>query len=144
MEKIFYKMMSKSPKEYLIRVGRGAKVMESILSVCEKEKITAGTFTALGALRNARLGWYSVNKKKYHEITVDEEVELAGGVGNVATFEGKTVLHFHVVLGSTGRTYVAHLFEAEVEGTLEVFLRVWDTVLERAPDAEVGLNLLKL
>lgn len=144
MEKIFYRKMSDKPKEYLIRVGLNAKVMEAILNVCEREGIQAGTFTALGALKNARLGWYSVHKKKYHEITLDEDAELAGGLGNVASVDGKPVLHFHVVLGTPGRTYVAHLFEAEVAGTFEVYLKVWDAPLERAHDEDVGLKLLKL
>jgi hypothetical protein len=61
----------------------------------------------------------------------------------VATFNGRPVVHMHAVLGRPdGTTSGGHVFELNVNPTLEVFVTVNSTALKKRPDDASGMKVI--
>ena len=121
--------------------------MASLIEFCEKRGIKGGVFTAIGAVKNTEIGYYNLEKREYFFKEVPEEREVASMTGNIAEAEGKLVIHAHAVLSAMDDTLScigAHIKEAEVAVTLEVFLTPLSVPLARVYDEETGLKLLQL
>ena len=66
-------------------------------------------------------------------------------IGDVAKYDGKPIVHAHVVVGrSDGTTAGGHLLEASVRPTCEVFLTESSEELAKAFDPDSGLVLIKV
>jgi predicted DNA-binding protein with PD1-like motif len=61
---------------YVIRLDAGEKIIESLRSLCEQDKITAGFLNGLGAVREAELGWFDGEAKDYRILRVQEPCEI--------------------------------------------------------------------
>jgi predicted DNA-binding protein with PD1-like motif len=131
----------------LIRLERGEQVAASIAGFCESRGIEAATFSAIGAIKNTQLGYYSLETREYFFKTVAEDREVASMTGNVALVEGKPFVHVHALLSACDESLAViggHIKEAEVAVTLEVFLTPLGTQISRIMNDEVGLKLLDL
>jgi predicted DNA-binding protein with PD1-like motif len=84
--------------------------------------------------------------KKYLEIPVEEQVEVASLNGDIGVDEkGEPALHIHLVLGKRDGSAVAgHLTQAHVRPTLEVIVTESPAHLSRRKDTETGLNLIRM
>lgn len=124
---------------------RDDEVVSTLEAHARQHDIPGGHFIALGAFQDATLAYFDPESKRYEDIPVREQVEVASLVGNVARKEGgEVVVHAHCVLGRRdGSTVAGHLKEARVRPTLELFLTVGERELRRAPDPESGLDLLR-
>jgi predicted DNA-binding protein with PD1-like motif len=61
------------------------------------------------------LAWLDLSKKAYRRIPVTEQAEVLSMIGDIATFDGKPVVHTHVEVGrSDGSTVARHVFELNV------------------------------
>jgi uncharacterized protein len=111
-----------------------------------KEKHLGGShFTAIGAFRQALLGYFDREKKQYKRIPLQEQVEVLSLVGDIALDGGEPKIHAHVVVGkSDGSAHGGHVLEARVWPTLEVVLTESPRHLCRKTDAETGLALIDL
>jgi uncharacterized protein len=82
-------------------------------------------------------------KKNYRRIPVTEQAEVLSMIGDIATFDGKPVVHTHVVLGrSDGSTVGGHVFELNVNPTLEVFVTMDTMPLRKKADTLSGMKLI--
>jgi uncharacterized protein len=64
-------------------------------------------------------------------------------MGDIATFNDQPVVHAHLILArQDGTTVGGHLWEAYVNPTLEVFVTVNATPLEKTPDEASGMKLI--
>ena len=88
---------------YFIRLDAGEKIIESLRSLCEQDKITAGFLNGLGAVREAELGWFDGEAKDYRILRVQEPCEIISLYGNVSVLDGHPFLHCHIALG--GRAF---------------------------------------
>lgn len=132
---------------FLIVLARGEQVIETLTSFCKERGITGGVLRGIGAVKNATLGYYSLAKKEYFFKTFPEDMEVASMQGNIALVDGEPFLHAHVVLSRMDDTLScvgAHLKEAEVAVTLEVFLAPHERPTERFLDEDIGLKLMRL
>jgi predicted DNA-binding protein with PD1-like motif len=129
-------------KNLLVRAKHDSDLVQFITKLAEDKGITAAEFTAIGALKRAKLGFYDQKKHGYHEIIVDSPHEIASCIGNVSVKDGRPLVHVHVVLaGEDGDTKAGHLLEGIVFAA-EVHLRELEgTKLERKHDEETGLSL---
>jgi predicted DNA-binding protein with PD1-like motif len=130
---------------YIIRLDAGEKIVESLRSLCEQDKITAGFLNGLGAVSEAELGWFDRDAKDYRVLRVQEPCEIISLYGNVSVFDGHPFLHCHIALG--GRAFGVrggHLREAVVSATCEITLTRFFDEIERKKDDETGLYLLDL
>jgi uncharacterized protein len=86
-------------RTFALVLETGDEVMSSLQSFVERQSITAAQFTAIGALRDAVLKYFDWQKRDYLLIPVQEQVEVASLIGDVAESpSGKPALHVHIVV----------------------------------------------
>ena len=132
-------------RTFAVVLQTGDEAMGCLQTFVEKERISAAQLTGIGALSDARLNYFDWDTKEYQPIPVDEQVEVASLVGDVALSpEGKPALHVHVVLGRrNGSALAGHLAEAHVRPTLELIVTEPPAHLQKAQDPESGLALIR-
>jgi len=133
---------SNANKELMVRLKHDADLIQSIAELARSKGIEAGSFTAIGALKSARLGYYDQKNHKYREMGIESPHEMVSCIGNVSASEGKPFVHAHVVLADEkGSTKAGHLLEGIVFAA-EVHLRQLEGLkLERKYDKVTGLWL---
>ena len=129
-------------KELMVRLKHDADLVRSITELARSRGIEAGSFTAIGALKSARLGYYDQKNHEYREIRVDSACELASCTGNISLKDGEPFAHIHAVLADeAGNTKAGHLLEGIVFAA-EVHLRQLEgPKLERKYDEVTRLSL---
>jgi uncharacterized protein len=132
-------------RRFVVVLATGEEALECLLSFARERRITAAAFTGLGAFKDVTLGFFDLDRKDYERIRLDEQVEVLTLVGNIATKDGETKLHPHVVVSKRdGQAFGGHLLEAHVRPTLEVVVTETPAELCRETDPETGLPLLVL
>ena len=129
-------------KELIVRISHDADLIQSITELAGCKGIKAGSFTAIGALKSARLGYYDQKNHEYRDMKINSPHEVASCVGNISLKDGKPFVHAHAVLAdATGNTKAGHLFEGIVFAA-EVHLRQLEgPTLERKHDEMTDLSL---
>jgi predicted DNA-binding protein with PD1-like motif len=137
---------SDGQKTYALIFETGDEVMANLQAFARDHRLGGSHITAIGAFRDATLGYFDWESKHYKRIPVGEQVEVVSLVGDIAEGErGEPKVHAHVVLGrSDGAALGGHLLEAHVRPTLEVVLVESPRHLRRRHDAETGLALIRL
>jgi uncharacterized protein len=131
------------PITYAIGLETDEEVVETLTRFLATEEVNTASLTAIGAFRDAVLGYFDWQTKSYRKIPVDEQVEVLSLIGDVAVAEGQPSLHVHSVLGRhDGSVVGGHLLEAHVRPTLEVILIQPPSYLRKRRDPETGLALI--
>jgi predicted DNA-binding protein with PD1-like motif len=139
------KLVRDTPEEkvYAVVFYKGDEALSGLTDFAIQHKIEDAHFTAIGAVSGATLAWLDPANKIYHRIPVAEQVEVLSLIGDVATFNGKPIVHMHAVLGKPdGTTIGGHVFELNVNPTLEVFVTVDTTSLKKKPDEASGMKVI--
>ncbi len=135
---------------YIVRLESGEAVIETLTRLLQAEDIQFASVSAIGAVRQAQLGYWNAATGEYEFSDFEEQMEVVSFGGNCSIKEDgpgqfKPFLHIHCVLGRRDFSVIAgHLKEAEVHPTLEVWLRTEQSPVRRARDPESGLDLLDL
>jgi predicted DNA-binding protein with PD1-like motif len=129
-------------QELMVRLKHDADLVQSITELARSRGIEAGSFTAIGALKRARLGYYDQKNHEYREIKIDSPHEMASCTGNISLKDGEPFAHVHVVLADeAGNTKAGHLLKGIVFAA-EVHLRqLKGPKLGRKYDELTGLSL---
>jgi predicted DNA-binding protein with PD1-like motif len=129
-------------KELIVRLKHDADLVQTMTELARSKGVEAGSFTAIGALKRARLGYYDQKNHEYREVKIDSPHEMASCIGNVSLKDGEPFIHAHVVLADErGNTKAGHLLEGIVFAA-EVHLRQLEGPrLERKYDELTGLSL---
>lgn len=133
-------------RTFIARAIYDSDLIEFLTVFAQKTGITAASFTAIGSLKNAKLGFYDQNKHAYLEILISNPFEIASCIGNISLKEGAPFVHAHAVLANeSGITKGGHLlggkvFAAEVHIT-ELLPK---EALVRKADEITGLSLWEL
>jgi predicted DNA-binding protein with PD1-like motif len=124
----------------------GDEILQGLTDLVRAEEVTAAALTAVGAVREATLGWYDLDRQEYRHIPVQEQAEVLSLLGDVAVGpDGKPTVHAHAVLGlSDGSTRGGHLLSGTVRPTLEVTLMESPARLAKTYRPELGLSLIDL
>jgi predicted DNA-binding protein with PD1-like motif len=139
------KLVKDTPEEqvYVIVFHKGDEVLSGLTDFAIAHNVTDAHFTAIGAASSATLAWLDLSQKSYHPIRVNQQVEVLSLIGDIAAFSGKPVVHMHTVLGKPdGTTVGGHVFELNINPTLEVFMTVNTTPLKKKPDDASGMKLI--
>jgi len=129
-------------KELIVRLEHDADLVQSVTELARSKGIEAGSFTAIGALKRARLGYYDQKSHGYREMKIDTPHEMASCIGNVSLKDGKPFVHAHVVLADEmGNTKAGHLFEGVVFAAEVHLHQLEGPRLERKYDEVTGLSL---
>ena len=90
-------------KQYAVIFYQGDEAFSGLLEFAEKYHVTSAHFTAIGALSGATLGWFDPQRKMYKKIPIDGQHEVIGMSGDIALYQGKPVVHTHMVVGRSRR-----------------------------------------
>jgi len=132
---------------HIIRLERGEELIDALTTFCEKRSVRNAIFQGIGAVENVQIGYYDLATKEYFFRTEPGVFEVASMQGNVALVEGKPFIHVHAVLSRCEESLEcigAHIKEAHVAVTLEIYMTVLDTSVDRKHDDDIGLKLLSL
>ena len=139
------KLIKDTPEEkvYAITFRKGDEALSGLTDFAIKNRIGDAHFTAIGAVSSATLAWLSQPEKMYHRIPVTSQSEVLSLVGDIATYNGKPIVHMHCVLGhEDGSTIGGHIFQANINPTLEVFMTVNTTPLTKTADDASGMKVI--
>lgn len=129
-------------RNLLIRADRDSDIVQFLTELAEKRGIRAAAFTAIGALKRGKLGFYDQEKHEYREITVDSPHEIASCTGNISIKNGKPFVHAHAVLADKdGNTKAGHLFEGIVFAAEIHLCELKGAKLERKYNEATNLSL---
>jgi uncharacterized protein len=130
-------------KQYAVIFYQGDEAFSGLLEFAEKYHVTSAHFTAIGAVNGATLGWFDPERKKYKKIPIDGQHEVIGMSGDIALYQGKPVVHTHMMVGtSDGTTRPGHVLAAYVSPTLEVMITVDPVTMQKRLDPETDLTLI--
>jgi uncharacterized protein len=132
-------------RTFAVVLDSGEEAMECLQAFAKQQHISAAQITAIGAFENLVLKYFDWNSKKYLSNKVDEQVEVASLVGDVAIApSGEPSLHLHLVVGRRDGTALAgHLGSGTVRPTLEVVVTESPTYLQKVKDPISGLALIR-
>lgn len=129
---------------FLVRLERGEELIQSLARLMRDEEIGSGAVTGLGAVSDARLGFYQLSTKGYIDRSFQGEFEVVGLTGTMSWHDGEPFPHVHLLLSDEEFQAVGgHCFEARASATLEVFVRAFDERVERKVEEEIGLHLMQ-
>ena len=128
-----------------IRFESDDQFISSLTAFAEAESIAFAVFSGIGAVRSARIGFFSNERRAYDIHELNEQFELVSLIGNIALRDGKPFVHAHAGLARQGLSMVGgHVMELVARPTIEVWLRREAASVSRMPDEESGLALLDL
>jgi uncharacterized protein len=130
-------------KQYAVIFYQGDEAFSGLLDFAEKYQVTSAHFTAIGALNGATLGWFDPQRKMYKKIHINGQHEVIGMSGDIALYQGKPVVHTHMVVGNPdGITRAGHVLDAYVSPTLEVMVTVDPITMQKRFDPATNLTLI--
>ena len=128
----------------LLRIDRGEEIIETVKKVAEKERIRLASVEALGAVDDFTVGVYDVAAKRYDSKTFTGAFEIVSLVGTITEKDGAFYQHLHMSAGNRDcEVFGGHLTRAVVSVTCEMVIRVLSGAVDRAPDPETGINLIR-
>jgi hypothetical protein len=129
--------------DYAVIFRPGDDPYAGLTEFAEKYHVKSAHFIGLGGFRDVKLAWFDLSKKMFRVNPVDQQVEVASMVGDIALLNGKPSVHMHCVVAlEDGTTRGGHVLEAHVNPLLEVFVTADDTPLRKKHDPQTGLTLM--
>lgn len=121
----------------------GEPVMATLKRWLAEHKIGAGTFTAIGAVRQVTLKYFNTTTRTYEERDLTEQLEVLHLTGNVGLLNGEPFVHAHITVSTREyQTYGGHFGDGVVSPLLELVLTRVGGALTRRENAESGLTEL--
>jgi len=127
---------------FLVRAVHGSEIINFVTELAKKNAIMTATFTAIGSLKCAKLGFYNQEKHEYLETLLLAPQEIASCIGNISIKESEPFVHAHAVLANReGNTKAGHLLEGKVFAAEVQLTELIGEKLVRKNDAVTGLSL---
>lgn len=134
-------------RAFIGRFESGKDLLEELNAFCKKENIRLGVFNLIGAVRNAKLGYYDQEKKQYTGcVELNKKLEIASCTGNISIKDGEIFVHAHITLADMeGKAFGGHLMPGTEIFAAEFFVQeLIGQDLVRAKDEITGLPLWKI
>ena len=129
-------------RNFIVRVKHDSDIITFLNNMAKEHGITTATFTMIGTLKWAKLGFYDQVKHEYLENLLSTPQEIATCVGNISMKEGKICVHAHAVLADRkGNTKGGHLLEGKVFAVEVHLFEFIGKKIVRENDAVTGLSL---
>jgi predicted DNA-binding protein with PD1-like motif len=130
-------------KQYAVIFYQGDEAFSGLLEFAEKYHVTSAHFTAIGAIDGATVAWFDPQLKMYKKIHITGQHEVIGMSGDIALYQGKPVVHTHMLVGSPdGTIQGGHVLDANVSPTLEVMVTVDPVTMQKRLDPATDLTLI--
>jgi len=119
--------------EIFVRLDPGEGIVESLKNVAGHAGFSAAAITSgVGMLNGAELGFFDVAIDDYRHTTIEGIYDLSSVLGNITRRDGIYVPHVHVVFNDPAHvTYSGHVIEAKCHITVEIFLSLTVSALQR-------------
>ncbi len=131
-------------REYVARLEHGGDWRAQIEAFAEEEEIDAAFFYGLGAVQDATLMFYDQDDKEYEPIEFDEPLEVTPAIGNISWLGDERFAHTHMTLSRDDGTVIAGHLDTATVFAGELYVREFDTSLEREYDETTELDLWPL
>jgi predicted DNA-binding protein with PD1-like motif len=127
------------------RLPKGGDLLSALEKCCQDLGVKLGEVQALGAVSEAKVGYYDQAAQKYLFLELKRPMEILSLLGNVSLKDGKPFVHAHITLGEVnGQAWGGHLAAGTVVFACEYVIQEFisqESPLERALDKETGLFL---
>lgn len=128
----------------LVRIDRGEEIIEQVRMVAEREHIRLASVEALGGTDDFTVGVYDVATKQYDTRRFTGPFEIVSLIGTITEKDGAFYQHLHMSAGNKNcEVFGGHLNRAVVSLTCEMVIRVLSGTVDRCPDPETGVNILR-
>jgi predicted DNA-binding protein with PD1-like motif len=129
-------------RNFMVRVKHDTDLIQFTTELAKTNEIKVATFTAIGALKSAKLAFYDQEKQTYREIELNFPCEIASCIGNISMKNGRPFVHMHAVLSEKeGNTQAGHLLEGIVFAAELHLQELKGAKLERKDDEVTALSL---
>lgn len=131
-------------RTFALILESGDEAMACLQQFAVRERLAASQITAIGAMSSATLAFFDWESRTYRPIPVDEQVEVASLVGDIALGPDRAPsVHVHAVLGRRdGAAMAGHLQKGFVRPTLEIIVTESPAHLCKVKDEASGLALI--
>ena len=135
---------AKFDKTYYIRVDKGEEIINSVLSVCKKEKISSAIFSGIGGCASTEIQTFIPKTACFETQKISGMLELVSMQGSITLSEKNDLYHhthavFSYIEKGEHKTVGGHIKSIEVLYTAEIELRpIMGGVIKRKTDAETG------
>jgi len=126
------------------RLAKGDDLLLGLEKCAQDLGITLGEVQAIGAVTQARVGYYDQFARKYMFLTFPEPQEILTLVGNISIKDNQPFVHAHLTLADQeGRAFGGHLAEGTLVFACEFWIQEYSSgkSLVRHHDEETGLFL---
>jgi uncharacterized protein len=132
-------------RTFAVVLETGEEVMQSLQVFAKQHGVSAAQISGIGAFSTVMLKYFDWQEKRYLDNKVDEQVEVASLLGDVALApSGEPSIHVHLVVGRRdGSALAGHLGTATVRPTLELIITESPAHLRKVKDPSSGLALIR-
>jgi predicted DNA-binding protein with PD1-like motif len=126
------------------RLAKGEDLLAALENSARQHSITLGEVQAIGAVSQARVGYYNQAERQYQYIDLLNPREILSLTGNISLKDGKPMVHAHITLsGEDGHAVGGHLAEGTLVFACEFAIQEYKsaTPLVRQMDDPTGLFL---
>ncbi len=129
----------------LCRLKYESDMLDSIREITEENTLTSATFSGIGAVKGATISFYDQTEKKYHNLRLNEPLEVLACIGNVGRLGQDTIVHGHITLSDAkGHAYGGHLMKGTTVFAMELIItELKEIELRRKYDSVTGLNQIE-
>jgi len=129
-------------RKFFVRAEHSSDIIVFMTELAKKHKIMTASFTVIGALKCAKLGFYDQKKHGYLETLLLAPQEIACCVGNISVKEDDPFVHAHAVLADqNGNIKAGHLLEGIVFAAEIHLTELLGEKILRKNDVLTGLSL---
>ncbi|WXG44768.1 MAG: PPC domain-containing DNA-binding protein [Promethearchaeati archaeon SRVP18_Atabeyarchaeia-1] len=117
------------------RLDPGQDLLEGIKQVAAKYRVKSGSFSAIGVLSPAKVGYLDKATMTYKAIEFRDRVELVSCSGLVTQKDGEIDVHAHLVVADKdGNAHGGHALDGcRVDVTCELVIYAFDKPVSRKP-----------
>ena len=113
-------------RDLFVRLDKGERLHDAIRSLSDNGISTAALTSGIGRVRETEIGFLD-SDGIYQKMKIEEPMELLSMQGNLAPGPDGPFTHIHIVASDDNHVVRGgHLFEATVEVTAEIHMRILD------------------
>jgi predicted DNA-binding protein with PD1-like motif len=126
------------------RLAKGEDLLAALENCAREHEITLGEVQAIGAVSQARVGYYNQAERKYYFLDLARPLEILCLTGNISLKDGQPMVHAHLTLADgEGRAFGGHLAAGTLAFACEFTIQEYKSgkSLVRQMDEPTGLFL---
>ena len=121
---------------------KGELINKTFELFAEYNDIGCAWLNGIGALKDPKVGYYSLETKSYIHKIFSGNYELTSLIGNITIKNGNYFSHTHISFSDTNfKVFGGHLFDAQITAAGEFVLVAGHKHINRAMNEEIGLPL---